>query len=344
MASDIRNSEFGSRHSALGIHDASPLERFKKLYWSRLIEPMRRCEQLLENVASLPAGTLGESCSYTLAAGGKRLRPLLVFLSARAGESAGDKLLAAAAAVELVHMATLVHDDVLDGARLRRGQPTLAAKFGAPASAAAGDYLFSSAFDILASAGSTRAVSLLSSASLGLSMGEMLQMQACCNFGLSCEAYFERCGLKTSGLFAAACQLGALLSGCTERTIAALGEFGYYLGLSFQLSDDILDLSGDSAETGKETGADLRDGTVTLPLILALKNDPSIRTLLEKTISSERAAAICGRIEAAGGIQEARRQACDYVSSARERLQPAEAEIDPAPLELLAEAAVYRRK
>ncbi len=305
---------------------------------------MRRCEQLLEKIAALPAGTLGESCTLTLTAGGKRLRPLLVFLAARASESIGEGVVTAAAAVELVHMATLVHDDILDRAELRRGQPTLAAKFGHAVSAAAGDYLFSCAFDILASAGSIRAVSVLSAASLGLSRGELLQMQASRNFGLASGAYYERAALKTSGLFSAACQLGSLLSGCREETITALGKFGHFLGLSFQLSDDILDLSGDASETGKEPGTDLREGTVTLPLILALRNDPSIRTLLDEPASKARSAEICRRIEAAGGLESARRQAGKYVNSARESLRPAAGEIDPEPLELIAKAAVHRSK
>ncbi len=334
---------FDNRDAATALRSQSPLERFKALYWSRLVDPLQQCEQLLSKVAALPAGTLGESCTLTLTAGGKRLRPLLVFLSARGGEGTSEKQLAAAAAVELVHMATLVHDDVLDRAELRRGQPTLAAKFGPPVSAAAGDYLFSCAFDMLATTGSTRAVSTLSAASLGLSLGELLQMQAGGDYELTAEAYFERCRLKTSGLFTAACQLGALLSGCSEKAIAALGGFGHYLGLSFQLSDDILDLSGDACETGKETGVDLRDGTVTLPLILALECDPSIRPLLGGVVSRPRAREICRRIGTAGAIEQARRQAYDYVNMAYESLKPAAAEVDLRPLRLIAEAAACRR-
>lgn len=329
--------------SQLNQKSSNPLEQFKSLYWDRYADSVRECEQRLADVAGQPAGMLGESCSLTLSAGGKRLRPLLMFLSTRSGVDIREEQLAAAAAVELVHMATLVHDDVLDHAELRRGKPTLAAKYGTPVSVAAGDYLFSTAFKLLASAGSAAAVPLLSRTSLELSLGELAQMEQAADYGTKPESYFARCRLKTSGLFIAACQIGALLSGCADGTIEAMGEYGRCLGLSFQLSDDILDFEGDPAETGKEIGTDLRDGTVTLPLILAMRRDQSIRSLLEGELSKNKVKEICRRVEAAGGLEDAREQALLYVERAGRSLMQAEAELDTAPLSLIAGATIHRR-
>lgn len=321
----------------------SPMEQFKELYWDRFLDPVHRCESRLKQIAGRPAAPLGEPCTLTLAAGGKRLRPLLVFMSSRTGSKAGERQVLAAAAVELVHMATLVHDDVLDGASLRRGQPTLLARYGKHVSGAAGDYLFSAAFKLLAQTGFAGAVSVLSQASLDLSRGELAQMCEEFDYELAAASYFERCRLKTSGLFVAACRLGGMLSGCSPEVIEAVGQFGEYLGLSFQLADDILDFEGSPEETGKEKGTDLRDGTVTLPLILALQLDPGIRAMLKRDPSPAELDKIRRRVQASGGIEETRRQALVFARQAVASLDPAAAELDTEPLALMAEASVYRR-
>ncbi len=323
---------------------ASPLEQFRALYRDRFAASMQSCEELLGEAAARPAGILSQSCSFTLAAGGKRLRPLLVFLSARReSPPPGAAQLAAAAAVELVHMATLVHDDVIDGAELRRGQPTLVSRHGRRLSTGAGDYLFSTAFDLLAGTGEPAAVSLLSRASLALSLGELMQMRETANYGLAPAAYFERCRHKTSGLFAAACQLGAMLSGCSPAAIAAMGSYADNLGLSFQLADDILDFEGDPARTGKRIGADLRDGTVTLPLILAMERDPEICGLLAGGVEERIMNQACERIIRCGALEDAREQAAVFAARARAALQGAAAEIDAEPLALIAAATVDRK-
>jgi octaprenyl-diphosphate synthase len=322
---------------------SSPRERFKAAYWPRYAAPVAECERRLALVAGEPGRLLGESCSLLLTAGGKRLRPLLVFLAARRGQEIGDELFAAAAAVELVHMATLVHDDILDGAELRRGLPTLAAKYGHRVSTAAGDYLFSSAFEILSAAGSPRAISLLTRASLDLSLGELAQMEQMGDFSLTPAAYTERCRLKTAGLFSASCMLGALLSGCSQETIAAMDEFGRQLGLAFQLADDILDFTGDAAVVGKLAGADLRDGTVTLPLVMALERDSALGELLGGSLTDSEIDDVCRRVEAAGALDEARRQARVHVAHAGEALAITAGELDTGPLALIAEMAADRK-
>ncbi|MHB9112378.1 MAG: polyprenyl synthetase family protein [Thermoleophilia bacterium] len=321
----------------------TPMERFKAGYWEWFAAPMAECERRLSQVTGEPGGTLGAACSLTVAAGGKRMRPLLVFLTVRRGIEIGEAHIAAAVAVELVHSATLVHDDILDGAELRRGQPTPAHSYGAPAGIAAGDFLFSSAFRTLTEAGSPAAVSILTTASVGLSLGELMQMEQTRDYGLSQAAYIERCRLKTSGLFSAACMLGASLSGCTEETMSALDRFGLHLGLAFQIADDILDFTADAAVAGKRTGTDLKDGTVTLPLALALARDESLKDMLAAGSGEVDIDEICKRVAATGAIDEAGEQALSHAALATAELERASGDIDTAPLALVASMAVDRK-
>lgn len=327
----------------MSARPAGPMERFRAEYLSGLSGPLTRCESRLEAVTRVPAGTLRESCTLTLAAGGKRLRPLLVLLSNKKGSPLREAHYEAAAAVELVHMATLVHDDVLDGADLRRGMPTLVSRYGPLVSAAAGDYLFAMAFRVLAETQEPRAISMLSRASLGLSMGELVQMRQARDFGLGFGAYEERCRLKTAGLFSASCCLGALLSGCSAKTIAAMEEFGRCLGVAFQIADDILDFAGNTEELGKRSGADLRDGTVTLPLILAMESDPSLADLLTAAPGDGLIDEICQRVRDTGALEGSAREAWSYVNCAKEALKDAGDEIEAVPLELIAEMAADRK-
>ena len=215
--------------------------------------------RLTESVAAYP-GLVAEVGGDALSAGGKRLRPLLVFLASAPSESP----LAAGVAVELVHMATLVHDDVIDRARYRRGQESAWASHGPEAARAAGDYLFARAFAELAATGDHEAVRSLAGATLSLARGEALQRAQTHDPDTSVDDYLTRCALKTGKLFEAACLLGS-------RGDRRLGEFGLALGVAFQIADDILDCSGETIETGKIAGTDLREGTPTLPLILAAR-------------------------------------------------------------------------
>lgn len=321
---------------------SGPMELFRERYLPLYRGAMAECERQLQAIAAGPSGLLGESCASTLAAGGKRLRPLLVFLSSAEGSQPRAGHYAAAVAVELVHMATLVHDDVLDGAELRRGKPTLVARHGVAVSASAGDYLFSSAFAELAAAGSRSSVAELARSSLGLSRGELMQMRQAYDYELSRKEYIARCHLKTSGLFVTACRLGARLSGASERTVDAVGEYGACLGLAFQITDDILDYSGDAASFGKRIGTDLRDGTVTLPLIAAIERDTALTGLLGEGITEAGIEEVCDRIRGAGALEESARTAYGYVEQARRVLVDAAGEIDIEPLALIAAAAVDR--
>ncbi len=271
---------------------------------------------------------LATHAGSTIAAGGKRLRPLLVLIVA-GGE--GDAVVRAAAAVELVHAATLVHDDVLDAAPLRRGRPTVVATAGRLLATATGDLLFSRAFAELAENGDADQVRALSRASSALARGELLQREDAFAAGVSVERYLTRCELKTAALLEAACELGALVAG---REVEPLAAFGRRIGLAFQLLDDVLDVSGPAERTGKHRGTDLLDGTVTLPFILArLDVDP-------RTIDTpERAEEVCDRIAATGALEESRARALAIVGEAKSELPDLP---QRRALELVADGVVER--
>ena len=214
---------------------------------------------------------LAGEAAATLAAGGKRLRPMLVLLCA--GPGGGEGAIRAATAIELVHMATLVHDDVLDAAPLRRGHPTVFARSGRETATAVGDLLLSRAFAEISGEGeSPHRVALLAGASVALARGELAQRRDAFDLTISAERYLGRCRLKTAALFECACLIGSE----TSAGDGALRDFGREIGLSFQLLDDVLDVAGPPERTGKARGTDLLDGTVTLPLILAREHDPPL--------------------------------------------------------------------
>jgi geranylgeranyl pyrophosphate synthase len=302
-------------------------------------ELMDRVEARLRDVAGSHGAVLGAHASATIAAGGKRLRPLLVLVAAGPDPADADGLVRAGAAVELVHAASLVHDDVLDAAALRRGQPTVVAAAGRGMAVATGDLLFSRAFAELAGTGRADAVRVLSDAASALAEGELLQRADAWDVGVSRERYARRCELKTGRLFEAACALGALLGG---GFAAPLGAFGRRIGLAFQLLDDVLDVSGPAERTGKHRGTDLLDGTVTLPLIVARERDPALAALDVRGLrSAADAEAVCDAIAATGALDAAREEALAMVTAAKAEL-PALPEPQQAALELVADGVVDR--
>jgi geranylgeranyl pyrophosphate synthase len=296
-------------------------------------------EALLEAIAAGHGPALGGHASSTLAAGGKRLRPVLVFVCAGAAESID--LVRAGAAVELLHMATLVHDDVLDRAPMRRGRPTVFWASGRAAATATGDFLFSRAFAQLATTGSAAAVRALSDASSALARGELMQRDDAFASTVSEARYFARCTLKTGKLFEAACALGAVLGDPGEVASPALGCFGDRIGLAFQVFDDVLDLSGPPDQTGKSRGTDLLDGTVTLPIIYARQEDPELEAAWPANASE--AEAICDRIAATGALERARERALELVAEAKRILPLVElSENQRQALTLIADGVVER--
>jgi geranylgeranyl pyrophosphate synthase len=282
---------------------------------------------------------LARYAAETIAAGGKRLRPLLVCLAAGAPPVETDGLLRAAVAVELVHGATLIHDDVVDGSPLRRGRPTVFAAGGRSMATATGDLLFSRAFAELARTGSVEAIRVLSLASCELAQGELMQRSDAFAAGVDVERYLERCRLKTAVLFRAACELGSLEAG---GPVIAFAAFGERIGLAFQILDDVLDVTGPPERTGKPRGSDLLDGTVTLPLIVARSRDPGLAALdLREVRTPQAAAQLCERIAATGALEDARSHALEFVAAATDALPPLP-ERQRTALQLVADGVVER--
>jgi geranylgeranyl pyrophosphate synthase len=317
---------------------------------ARLRRRMARTEAHLEQVTARAGAPLASHANATIIAGGKRLRPLLVVLAA---ESAGgppgtvlgeERLVRAAVAVELVHSATLVHDDLIDGARLRRGHPTVAAVAGRRVAIATGDLLFSRAFAELARNDDADQLCALSDASSALAAGELLQREDAYAADVAVERYLRRCALKTAALFEAACRLGALTAIEASKELAdALGAFARRIGLAFQMLDDVLDVSGPVERTGKSRGTDLLDGTVTLPLILARERDPQLAAFdLSRLEGPAQAEALCERISATGALDEARERALAIVAEAKEALPAILPDGRSKLLDLVADAVVER--
>lgn len=306
---------------------------------------LERAEARLGELAAGHGATLARHATATIAAGGKRLRPLLVLLAA--GDDAHDavaeeRLVRAAAAVELIHSASLVHDDVLDAAPLRRGMPTVVAEAGRTVATATGDLLFSRAFAELAAGGELDDLRALSDAASALAAGELLQREDAWNVRVPLDRYLHRCALKTGSLFEAACRLGALATGRAPALVDALARFGAHIGLAFQLLDDVLDVSGPASRTGKARGTDLLDGTVTLPLILARERDPQLAALDLRSLAGPAAAeSICDRIAATGALATAKEHALTVVQDARDAL-PALPPRQRDALELVAAGVVER--
>jgi geranylgeranyl pyrophosphate synthase len=266
---------------------------------------MDEVETALVRAVTLQPGLAQEVAGEALSAGGKRLRPLLCFLTAPAEPS-----VPAAVSVEMVHMATLVHDDLVDGARLRRVLPAAWSVYGADAAKAAGDYLYACAFAVLAETDDEHAVATLADAALCLARGEAMQKLQAHDPGTPVAAYLERCALKTGKLIEAACLLG---SGGDER----LGAYGLNLGIAFQIADDILDCAGETQQTGKIPGTDLREGTPTMPLLLAAAEDPSVRAALAGGSLDGALVAVA----ATDALARSRDAALDYAARARSFLE-----------------------
>jgi geranylgeranyl pyrophosphate synthase len=290
------------------LHDATPF--------------LDELEVRLRAATSRHPGVIQRVGDDAFDAGGKRLRPLLVHLTSDDRERA----LRGGVAVELVHTATLVHDDLIDRAELRRGHEAVWHAHGAGAAVAAGDYLFARAFGELSEAGDLEGSRILAASCLSLVRGEALQRMQRHDPGTTEAAYFERIALKTGALFEAACLLGSR----DER----LGRFGIALGIAFQIVDDILDCVGDTIETGKIAGTDLREGTPTLPLLLAAREDEGVR----RALAGDRIDGALVRVAGTGALERSRDVALAYAREARGLLR------DEPRLEALTHLVIERKR
>jgi octaprenyl-diphosphate synthase len=275
----------------------------------------------LESIASVEAvTTIGR---YLHSGGGKRLRPILVLLASRLVGEVNDSSIRMAAVVEMIHAATLVHDDVIDIAKTRRGRPSTNAIWGNHTCVLAGDWLYMQAFQVALRERNFRVLDLLISLTQTMVEGELLQLERIGRIDISEADYMELVDRKTASLFSACARMGAMMSGADERTEAQLDEFAWNLGIAFQLVDDVLDFTSRETVLGKPVGNDLREGKVTLPVIYALEQATAEerqlvdRVLKDGNYDDAPFSKILAMIERRQGIQRARERAQSFTEKAR---------------------------
>ncbi len=286
-------------------------------------ESLQAVEDLMRQQAAEHHHDLDAALQHLLSAGGKRLRPALVLLTGEMLGAERERLLTLAAAIELLHTATLVHDDLIDGALLRRGIPTLNAHWSPAATVLTGDFMFARAARLAALAGSVEVMQLFAETLAIIVDGEITQLFD--GPGLADrEAYYRRIYAKTASMFVLATVAPARLSGVGEEAMAAMRRYGHDLGIAYQIVDDILDFTGDQARLGKPVGSDLRHGLITMPTLCYLEahpEDEDLRSILEgKGLPTEQMDALIGRIRSSGAIAQAAEDARRFARSAVEAL------------------------
>ncbi len=287
-------------------------------------DDLTRVEEAIARALRTDGPLTAEVAMHLLQGGGKRLRPSLVLLAGGAAGAEAPALIPVAAAAEIIHMATLVHDDIVDGSALRRGVPTVHAKWGEAFGVLIGDYLFARGFTMLAATGNNRVVRIMSDVVSRMCAGEIRevadQWQACDEAG-----YLDRIDAKTGYFIAECCRLGAVAAGAPPRVEEALAAYGSAVGLAFQITDDVLDLTGSAASLGKPAGADLRAGIVTLPVIHALVHaaeaDEILALLAGRRVDDEDVERVREIAERSGSVAYARGRSVRLAREAQAQLE-----------------------
>lgn len=300
----------------------------------QLMRPtMERVSERVAEAARVRYADISPMLQGIVQAGGKRLRPLLLLLSARPFhyEASLETLITAAAGVELLHTASLVHDDTVDRAAIRRGQPTLNSRFDSGSVILIGDYLFAQSAMLAAATGSPRVVSIFANTLGDICDGQLMEMIEATDLGQSTDQYLKRIYGKTASLFAGAAEMGTVISGANESQIQALRSFGADVGTAFQIIDDVLDLTGETSDLGKPAGHDLRQGTITLPVIHYLRNHSqdsnearAIASIVAGTMSEQEITSLIEVIRKSGAVESSLAEAESYVRRARESLSVVE--------------------
>jgi len=281
-------------------------------------------------------------------AGGKRIRPALVLLAARSGRYELNRLTPAAMAVELTHASTLVHDDVIDRSRVRRGRPTVAAQLGDEPAIVVGDYYFAKSYELAARTESSEVVAILARTVMDICAGEVRQQAVRYLYSTDVAEYMRRIEAKTATLLAACCDIGALVGGLAEDQRSSLRQFGRSLGLAFQIADDLLDYMGTEGEVGKPIGHDIAEGFATLPLLLAME-DPAVASRLSAVLvdgrrpGREEASEVCRLVRESRGPAAALQRASQHAQAARALLSRLPQGAVPSTLAALADYVVSRK-
>ncbi len=286
-------------------------------------EELQRVEQKMREAGQVEYEPLAAVLDYLLKSGGKRLRPALALLSCKFHPADPEKTISLAASVEMLHTATLVHDDMIDNSLIRRGNPTLNATWNSGATVLAGDFLFAQAAGLAAETENVRVMSIFAQTLTTICSGELKQIFNGRGRLPTREEYYQRIYSKTASLFAASTEAGAVLSGAPEPEVQALREYGRTLGMAFQIVDDVLDFVGDERELGKPVGSDLRQGIVTLPALYFHEMHPADETLLKvlHDPGEEAVRAVVAAIKESGAVEAALDEARTFAQRSRESLQ-----------------------
>ena len=311
--------------SQAGVASADPKPTLDPL--SRMLKTdLDRVNRLIIERMQSPVALIPQLAGHIVAGGGKRLRPMLTLGAARLVGYRGDRHIALAAAVEFIHTATLLHDDVVDASGLRRGRDTANAVWGNKPAVLVGDFLFSRAFELMVEDGSLRILEILSRAAAVIAEGEVLQLMTAHDMQTTVAAYLAVIQAKTAELFAAASRIGAVVADRPRPEEEALDRFGRNLGIAFQMADDVLDFAARQSDLGKTVGDDFRDGKITLPILIAFaRGDEKERRFWRRTLEDmDQRADDLGRairlIERHGGITETLSRARDYAGAAIDAL------------------------
>ncbi|MGM9922680.1 MAG: heptaprenyl diphosphate synthase component II [Bacillus sp. (in: firmicutes)] len=294
-----------------------------KMLSSFLNGDLQTIEKELEVSIQAEDPLLQEACLHLLRAGGKRIRPVFVLLSAKFGDYDINVLKKVAGSLELIHMASLVHDDVIDEALMRRGAPTIQSKWNNKVAMYTGDYILAQSLELITEVRKPEAHQLLAKTIVEVCLGEIEQIRDKYKFDQNLRTYFRRIKRKTALLIATSCQLGAIAAGAGEEVHKKLFRFGYYVGMSYQITDDILDFTGSEKVLGKPAGGDLKQGNVTLPALIALR-DPALRKQIEAVhegIEDDDMQTIIQSIKQSGAIEQSVEMSERYLQKAFKELE-----------------------
>ncbi len=287
--------------------------------YQRYKPELAQVEAILANAVQSKNAAVTKSSLHLLEAGGKRIRPLFALVCGQYGGQNRDKVYTLAAAMELVHMASLVHDDVIDDASMRRGHPTVRAEYGDRPAMYVGDYLFAKAIQLLCTVSYTEVHTRLSNAIVKMVEGEIDQIEDFYNVGQTFRRYFRRIQRKTALLHEMSCALGALVGGADRAAVRAMGRFGRFTGMAFQIIDDVLDFVGDERIVGKRVGGDLRQGNLTLPVLYTVKRTEfgaEVESLIHNQMTEEAVERVLATVRQTGAIAYAREVAERYMKKA----------------------------
>ncbi len=315
------------------------------LLYGAVQQDLALVEQTFDSLKQVEYRPLADMLELVLAGGGKLLRPALALLAGRFGDYDLELLVPLAASIELLHTASLVHDDVIDNASTRRGRPTANSVFHNSTTVMLGDYMFAHAADQVARTGNIRVIRLFSQTLMVMAKGEIRQDLTAYDSRQTVRDYLQRIGGKTASLFATACQGGAIVSNQPEKCIEALRDYGYNFGMAFQIVDDILDFTGDEAEMGKPVGSDLMQGTLTLPSLLLMERYPKSNPVQKYFArpSPESLAQAVEMIRSSDILDESYDMAHSFCRHAGEALAPLPDTVDRQTLLDLTDSVLQRR-